>query len=299
MKTLDDSTLEVVAETICGESANGGPDYVSPSPYRTKGEILAFFKRAGVSPKGESSTRKWFVLESLQYLNRQSSLNDLEKILLRLANPMEYRNDSNTLHQVIDHLNCVLLVEGLEVVLNGVSPCLRTKSATVASPKPVFKRESPPDFNRLVNDSSLAEILAFRWDEAQRCVEAGAYLAAVVMMGSILEGVLLHQAERNIATANQAKAAPKEKSTGKPRPIHEWGINSLIDVAHEVGWLQGDMKRFSHALRESRNIVHPYMQRLLNESPDHDTCAICWQVVRAGVADVLQVEAKASKGYAG
>jgi len=115
------------------------------------------------------------------------------------------------------------------------------------------------------------------------------------MMGSILEGVLLHQVERNIADANQSKAAPKEKGTGKPKPIHEWGIGTLIDVAHELGWLQGDMKRFSHGLRESRNVVHPYMQRRLNETPDHDTCAICWQVVRAGVADLLEIEAKGAK----
>jgi hypothetical protein len=67
-------------------------------------------------------------------------------------------------------------------------------------------------------------------------------------------------------------------------------LSALIDVAYEVGWLQGDVKRFSHALRESRNIVHPSMQRLLREIPDADTCAICWQVVRAAVADLLEAD---------
>lgn len=294
MKPLDDSTLEVIAETICGGSAGGGSGYMSPGPYRTMGEIHAFFRRVGVTPKGESSTRKWFVLETLQHLNRQSTA-DLEQVLLRLASPLEYRNDTATMHEVIDHLNRVLQVEGLEVVLEGVSPRLRQKAATVAPPKPVFKREPAPDFRRMVSDAVLADILVFRWEEAQRCVEATAHLAAVVMMGSILEGVLLHKVEQNVAVANRANAAPKERATGKPKPIADWGINALIDVAHEVGWLQGDMKRFSHALRESRNVVHPYMQRLLRENPDHDTCAICWQVVRAGVADLLEVEKKTTR----
>jgi hypothetical protein len=45
-------------------------------------------------------------------------------------------------------------------------------------------------------------------------------------------------------------------------------------------------------------VVHPYVQRLFNEIPDHDTCAICWQVVRAGVADLLKTETKNSGGSA-
>jgi hypothetical protein len=114
------------------------------------------------------------------------------------------------------------------------------------------------------------------------------------MMGSILEGVLLHKVEENMKIAHQAKACPKDK-TGTCKPIHEWSLSALIDIAHEVGWLQGDVKRFSHALRESRNIVHPYVQRVLNERPDGDTCRICWQVVRADVADLLEVDRPTSE----
>ena len=100
---------------------------------------------------------------------------------------------------------------------------------------------------------------------------------------------MLYKVEDDLKTANRASAAPKDRS-GKPKPLHEWGLSSLIDVAHEVGWLQGDVKRFSHGLRESRNVVHPYVQRLHGERPDGHTSAICWQVVRAGVADLLGVD---------
>ena len=288
MKRIDDSTLEAVAESICGSGEGSGGGYNSPSPYRTMGQIGDFFRRAGVTPQGQSSTRKWFVLESLQSIN---GTNSLEAVLLRLASPKEYRGDANMTKEVVDHLNRVLQVEGLEIELLGVDPLLRKRraSSTVSKPKET-PMEVPPDFHRLVQDSSLADVLSSRWKEAQKCSHANAHLAAVVMMGSILEGVLLYKIETNPEAGNRAKSSPKDNRTGKPRPIQEWGLSALIDVAHEVGWLQGDVKRFSHALRESRNLVHPYMERLQSDKPDQDTCSICWQVVRAAVSDLLRID---------
>ena len=285
---LDDSTLEAIAELICGYGDGSGAGYISPGPYRTKSNIGDFFARAGVAPQGQSSTRKWFALESLQSINGRDAL---EKVLLRLASPKEYRADGNVTHKVIEHLNGILRVEGLEVTLVGVQPQIRAcDPAASTSRVDTTAVQAPPDFNRLVLDSSLAEVLSFRWQEAQKCVQSEAYLSAVVMMGSILEGVLLHNLEDNRETGNRATSSPKDRITGKPRPIQEWGLSALIDVAHEVGWLQGDVKRFSHALRDSRNLVHPYMQRLHGEVPDEDTCSICWQVVRAAVSDLLRID---------
>lgn len=286
MKRLDDSTLEVFAETICGagQGAGGGPTYEAPGPYRSMSEIHAFFRRVSLQPQGQSSTRKWFVLESLQAIN---GTDDFEQLVLRLASPKEYRGDAKTTRRVMEHLNQVLQVEGLEIVLLGVNPQLRERTAVTTTPQPKEKPvETPPDFRQLVKDNNLADILLFRWEEAQRCVRGEAHLSAVVMMGSILEGVLFYKVEQDPKTANLTRSCPKDRS-GNPKAIHEWGLSSLIDVAHEIGWIQGDVKRFSHALRESRNIVHPYVQRLQNDSPDEDTCSICWQVVRAAVADLI------------
>ena len=287
MKRLDDNTLEVIAETICGGGEGAGGGYESPAPYRTKSQIYDFFRRIGVQPQGTSSTRKWLVLESLQALNGTSAL---EAVLRRLASPKEYRGDSNQTQSVVDHLNQVLRVEGLEIEFLGIDAQIRERTPTATSPKPKQKpTESPPEFSRLIQDASLAAILAFRWDEAQRCAGASAYLSAVVMMGSLLEGILLYKLEQNPKIANEAKSSPKDRQ-GKPRPIQEWGLASLIEVAHELRWLQGDVRRFSHGLRESRNIVHPYVERLHGDKPDEHTSAICWQVVRAAVADLLQMD---------
>lgn len=293
-KRLDDTTLEAISELICGagQGAGGGPAYEAPGPYRSKSEISAFFNRADVVPKGESSTRKWFVLESLHALNKEVTgyllPTSLERVILRLANPKEYRGEAETTRKVIDYLNKILTVEGVEIALDGVHPVFREKSPSVAPNKPKKQEHiAPPDFYKLVTDPNLARILEMRWEEAQKCVEVEACLSAVILMGSILEGVLLHKIESNQQNAYIAKSAPKDRKTGEAKKLQDWGLSALIDVAHELGWLQGDVKRFSHALRESRNIVHPYMQRLLNEEPDKDTCSICWQVVRAAIADLL------------
>jgi hypothetical protein len=91
MKRLDDSTIEVIAEAICGQGEGAGGGYTAPGPYRTKTQICDFFRRAGVDPQGMSSTRKWFVLESLQAIKGTPQL---DSVLKRLASPKEYRGDA-------------------------------------------------------------------------------------------------------------------------------------------------------------------------------------------------------------
>ena len=121
MKRIDDSTLETVAELICGSGDGSGGGYQSPGPYRSMSRINAFFGRAGVKPSGQSATRKWFALESLQSIN---GTNALESVLLRLASPKEYPGDPEVAERIISHLNLILQVEGLTVDMVGVEPCL-------------------------------------------------------------------------------------------------------------------------------------------------------------------------------
>ena len=52
MKRLDDSTLEAIAEAICGAGEGAGGGYTAPGPYRTKTQTVDFFRRVGVDPPG-------------------------------------------------------------------------------------------------------------------------------------------------------------------------------------------------------------------------------------------------------
>ena len=249
------------------------------------GQIHGFFRRAGIRPVGTSFTRKWFVLESLEAVNESDRF---EHVLRRLASPKEHHGDADLTNSVLEHLNQVLIVEGLELSLQGVNARVQETAAAVAPPRPKDGLDDDaPDFAQLAADPSQADILTLRWQEAQRCVQADAHLSAIVMMGSILEGALLYTVEQNRAAASRASRAPRNRNKS-PKPVHRWGLSALIDVAHEVQSLEGDVSRFSHALRESRNTVHPYAQRLQHDYPDADTCAICWEVVRTAIADLLE-----------
>ena len=132
-------------------------------------------------------------------------------------------------------------------------------------------------------DSTIAPILESRIREAMECHHVGASLASIFMCGSVLEGILLNIALKNPAAFNQAQSSPKNKDTQKVKPFQDWTLANLIDVAHEVGLLRLDVKKFSHVMRDFRNYIHPYEQMASRFNPDKHTAEICLQVLRAAI----------------
>ncbi len=164
----------------------------------------------------------------------------------------------------------------LQLLDAGVIPS--GKKQLIRAPKDLAKITGVmPDLNGIIQE---------RWLEAQKCQHAGAYLAAGILMGSILEGLLLARANLAPADAFRANAAPKRKD-GTQLPLHDWTLSSLIDVSAELKWIKIDRKSFSHALRDSRNVVHPWHQVRTGADFDQATCAMCWQVLRASVRDLI------------
>lgn len=159
---------------------------------------------------------------------------------------------------------------------------------TGAFEKPKKQIYAPPDLQQLTHAlPGLKEEIERRWREAQRCVHAEAYTAAVIIMGSILEGLLLARSQLSLSTAYQSARVPKDRE-GKPVAIHDWKLTVLIDVAVDVGWLKSDRGKFSHALRESRNVVHPWQAVMQRTSFDEATCKTSWSVLDASVDDLLK-----------
>ena len=136
-------------------------------------------------------------------------------------------------------------------------------------------------------DAEIAAIIELRIQEAKACLHAKAFLSAIFMCGSVLEGVLLNAATKNAHVFNQAKASPKNKE-GKVKSFPEWSLASFIDVSHECGLLRLDVKKFSHGLRDFRNYIHPYEQRVSRFTPDTHTAEICFQVLRAALAGLKE-----------
>jgi hypothetical protein len=159
---------------------------------------------------------------------------------------------------------------------------------TGAFEKPKKVIHPPPDFTRLTSSiPGLKEELDRRWREAQKCVHVEAFTSAIILMGSILEGLLLARAQLAVSTVYQSSRAPKDR-TGKPIAVQDWTLSTLIDVAADIGWLKTDRAKFSHALRDSRNVVHPWQAVMSQANFDGATCTTSWHVLDSSVSDLIR-----------
>jgi hypothetical protein len=173
----------------------------------------------------------------------------------------------------------------LEAVANYCRTVLRflTSGILDTERKPI----AGPSLARLTASvPTLEEVIQRRWLESQVCWFAGAHLASVVLMGSILEALLLSRVLLSPADAGRASQVPRDRS-GAPLKFQDWKLSHLIEVAVELKWLKLDRGKFSHSLRESRNIVHPYSQATSGADFDEGTCRTCWQVLNAACEDLL------------
>ncbi len=275
---MDESTLNKIAEFICGN----GEHY---PVYRSSSYLTAFFERAGL-PRfvHDGSTRQWWVLECLKNCSRE----ELAQVLKRLASPLEYSGDKEQIASAIKLLNEAVYVEGFKIKLRGIDPYFeRIKVSFDVDDEDDQELQPlpPPDFLTLGLEPGIGELLGKRWEESQKCVDSESFLAVTIIMGSLLEGLLLGVCQRYPKDANSTPCTPKDKN-GKALKFHEWSLSQMIDVAHHAGWIDLDVKKFSHSLRDFRNLIHPYEQLLTGANPDSDTCKISWLVVQAAVNDL-------------
>ncbi len=139
--------------------------------------------------------------------------------------------------------------------------------------------------DRLGLDGIVSDILRQRIDEIRKCLTAKASLSVIFLCGSTLEGILLGVATLRPKEFNQAAGSPKDK-TGKVKQFYDWTLNDFINVARELNLLGEDVKKFSHALRDFRNYIHPYEQMSSKFHPDEHTAKICWQVLQAATVQL-------------
>ena len=145
-----------------------------------------------------------------------------------------------------------------------------------------------PDISELTKVlPDLDDSLSKRWLDAQKCSHQKCYLASIILMGSVLEGLLLARVSLNPAEAHSSSKAPKDRN-GKVKNYNDWNLNTLIDIATDIGWIKSDRGKFGHALRESRNIVHPWAEVTSKANFDEYTCSTSWEVLKASVNDLIQ-----------
>ena len=154
----------------------------------------------------------------------------------------------------------------------------------------VSTTDSPPDFSTLIADPQMQEILKRRWVECiPTCIGVNAPLAATVMMGGLLEGLLLARVNRetNKAPIFTAAAAPRDRQN-KTLPLKEWTLQHYIDVAHEMKWISATAKDIGVVLRDYRNYIHPHKELTHNISLSKNDAALLWEISKSITRQVLQ-----------
>jgi len=152
------------------------------------------------------------------------------------------------------------------------------------------------DLSLLNLDAAFQEVIAQRIDEIKKSLQSKSALAVIFLCGSTLEGLLLETGSKNARKFNESNSAPKTKEE-KVKPLYDWTLENLINVAHEAGFIDLDIKKFSHALRDFRNYIHPRQQVAQGFNPDPHTAEISWKVLQATIAG-LSGQRRSSKGTA-
>lgn len=277
---MEEFTLERLADFICGD------DPFAPIR-RSSWYLTRFFESVGLPRfQHDGSTRKWWVSSCL----KKCSDEELKQVILGLASPKTYKGNVEHLELALKSLNEVLNPEGFSIKIDGVKPVLNKIEPRLSRPLNSSSDSdkftlSKPDFKLLGIESEYSDLLNSRWEEVDKCLQSQAYLASIILMGSLLEGILNWALMKFPEKAFRASASPKD-GTGKPKPFRDWSLSQMIDVACELKWLEIDVKRFSNSVREFRNLVHPYQQFKEGVIPDEDTCKISWQVVCASINDL-------------
>jgi hypothetical protein len=133
----------------------------------------------------------------------------------------------------------------------------------------------------------IKENLNSRWSETEKCALSEAWLASVIMLGSLLEGVLLAVLEAAGKKALNATSAPKNRNSGNVKSIDTWTLQDYIKVAIELKLIPSSIEKHIHELRDTRNLVHPNKQLRENIIADESLYRISREVTET-VINALQ-----------
>lgn len=280
---LQQKTIEKIRELINEDTE-----------YRSGPDLVAFFNELGFSDSyGQGFPSRWIYTE-----NNLKSINETKRIedcIKKLFAPVNFIGRFDELDKFIADLNQYLSFDGYKVVRNGktisiiassedITPSVSSDITEDEFIKKEFKEISISALNL---DDSITIILEQRLEEIKKCLNSKSALATIFLCGSTLEGILIGVATNNPQKFNSSSVSPKDKS-GKVLLFQNWTLGSFIDVAKEIGFINEDVKKFSHSLRDFRNYIHPYQQASQQFNPDEHTARLCWQVLKVAIFQITK-----------
>ena len=179
----------------------------------------------------------------------------------------------------------------------GILKCAKTAliAARAAArcrpaPAPVANTDDlAPDFSPLAGNQQMRTFLPDAGMSAAKCVKADAHLAAIVMMGGLLEALFVARANKmtDKSPLTSAANAPKDKATGKTINYQDWMLDSYIKVGCELNWITESAKDVADKLKEYRNFVHPAKELRFGITFGFNDSSMFWQVTKALARQLL------------
>jgi hypothetical protein len=259
---LDENTLTELAALICGDDG----------PYHRQGwQLPSLLERAGWKgvPEYDRTPRRAWIAQHLRA--RKDEPGALAALIRRLADSREYLDDPPAAAETVRQLNELLAHEGFRIrVVNGrgVVEAIHTEQPEHHAPTQLTTTVAA-----LVHDPAAAQALQRRLEEARACQDGGAHLSAIIMMGSLLEGVLVEVLTQRAVLGPSGARTP---------------LQNLITLAHAHGYIDRDAHDFTQILREYRNLVHVHKQIATGHKLDGDTARVCWWVVVGALNDLAK-----------
>lgn len=283
---ISDKTIEKLRNLINEETE-----------HRTGPKLVSFFNNYGFRDSYGNGfpSRGSYTMARLKAINGTP---ELDKCIKDLFAPVNFIDRFAELDKCIISFNKYLSFDGWNVIRNNTTiSIVKVKEINLeneASKEKININEEDflrKEFNEinistLPIDGAIIPFLEARFQEIEQCLYAKASLATIFLIGSTLEGLLLGIASKFSVLYNKAKAAPKDKATNKVRQFNDWTLSNFIDVSCEVGFLSEDVKKFSHAVRDFRNYIHPYQQMSIGFQPNEHTAIICFQVLKAALFQI-------------
>jgi len=131
------------------------------------------------------------------------------------------------------------------------------------------KQEKPqaeiPEFGfEFIRDEEIKNLLIRDWKEARKALYNELYKATVVLCGTVLEALLIDALSciKEKAKFSYYQKYLKGKNKGnKPPEIENWPLYQLIEIAKQQGVITPDVAKFSHIVRDYRNLIHLWTQK--------------------------------------
>ena len=281
---LSKKTLEILRSIINGD----GTDH-----YRSGPKLVSFFNQLGFNDAyGQGFPSRWAYTDDR--LQRINGTPELDKCIKMTFAVIDFVGEIDTLDQLIAQFNQYMAFDKWQVIrdneiisfkrLDKIVISKSQRESSEIQEEDFLKQTFDVNVGKLQLDANISDIVKYRLCEVEACIKSEAPLAAIFMIGSILEGILLGVATAYPKQFNQAKSAPRDKTSVRAFP--EWTLNNMIDVATEIGVLKQDVQKFSHVVRDFRNYIHPYQQMATQFLPDKHTAIICFQVLKAAIYQI-------------